>query len=84
MDAIMTPRDKLLLAARLVEEVDAMLDRSQRTCPCCGIVARTRWDHHQIHQSLREIPERLRRQANIDVIRLELSGSLTDAGVQGA
>ena len=60
----MTPKEKLLRAAMLIEEVLASLKVNAKPCTCCERVTILNWPVKAAKDALGLIPERLRRAAN--------------------
>lgn len=56
-----TPAEKLAMAAVLIESAAESLDLDSEVCSCCGHIKHRNRAARQVRDSLRELPERLRR-----------------------
>lgn len=60
----MTNAEKLVEAAKLIEEVKKTLNTREKTCGCCGLKAKENWPQHGVAERLAGLPAKLRALAN--------------------
>lgn len=56
----MTNAEKLLEAARLIQEVKQSMNTREKICTCCGHKAKEDWSQHQVAERLADLPKKLR------------------------
>jgi hypothetical protein len=62
----MSPQEKLRRAATLIDEVVISTPDISHTCACCDRIVYRNWAAHQIHDQLKNVPDKLRRLAGSD------------------
>ena len=61
----MTDREKLEMAAKLIEEVTGGMDTSEDECPHCGMKKKLDWDAYKAYQELVPVVNKLHRFAKM-------------------
>ncbi len=61
----MNRREKLLLAAQLLDEVRAEMNTKSDTCPCCSLSKKENWSEAQLADALKEAVKKIHRYAGL-------------------